>query len=75
MGDASWCNFGESNEFGYIGPSRFLLTIRLGAFAVGAIFTLGSSINSVSRLWSSKNSTIGLQNVSNSEIAKDVLIP
>jgi len=75
MGDASWCNFGESNEFGYIGPSRFLLTIRLGEFAVGAIFTLGSSINSVSRLWSSKNSTIGLQNVSNSEIAKDVLIP
>ncbi len=75
MGDASWCNFGESNEFGYIGPSQFLLTIHLGAFVVGAIFTLGSSIDSISRLWGSKNSTIGLQNVSNSEIAKDVLIP
>jgi len=75
MGDASRCNFGESNEFSYIGPSRFLLTIRLGAFAVGAIFTLSSSINSVSRLRSRKNSTIGLQNVSKSEIAKDVVIP
>ena len=75
MGNASWCNFGESNEFGYIGPSRFLLTIRLGAFAVGAIFTLGNSIDSISRLWGSKNSTIGLQNVSNTEIVKNVVIP
>jgi len=75
MSDASWCNFGESNEFGYIGPSQFLLTIRLGAFAVRAIFTLSSSIDSISRLWSSKNSTIGLQNVSNTEIAKNVIIP
>jgi len=70
MGDAPWCDIGEANKFGYIAPSRFLLTVRLFALAVGAIFVLSSCINGFSRLRSGKNGTISLQDVSNSKFAE-----
>ena len=70
MGNGPWCDIGEANKFGYVASSCFLLTIHFYALAVGAIVVLGSSINGFSRLRSSKDSTISLQDVNDSKFAE-----